>query len=92
VSVSGESSVLVRAYPNPSNGREVQFQALNGDKLVLQTVMDAFGKSIGFEATPVYGQGLYINFFGALPAGFYVATLVTDDDKRERVRVKFIVQ
>ncbi len=92
VSVSSEGSVQVRAYPNPSNGREVQFQALNGDRLVLQTVMDAFGRSIGFEAAPIYGQGLYVNFFGSLPAGFYVATLVTDDEKRERVRVQFVVQ
>jgi hypothetical protein len=92
VSVSSEGTVRVRAYPNPSNGREVQFQALNGDKLVLQTVMDAFGKAVGFEAAPVYGEGLYVNFYGSLPAGFYVATLVTDDDKRERVRVKFVVQ
>ncbi len=92
VSVNAEGTVLVRPYPNPSNGREVQFLALNGDKLVLQSVMDAFGKPVGYEASPVYGQGLYVNFYGALPAGFYVATLVTDDDKRERVRVKFVVQ
>jgi hypothetical protein len=92
VSVSSEGTVRVRAYPNPSNGREVQFQALNGDRLVLQTVMDAFGKAVGFEVAPVYGEGLYVNFYGSLPAGFYVATLVTDDDKRERVRVKFVVQ
>jgi hypothetical protein len=92
VSVNAEGTVLVRAFPNPSNGREVQFQALNGDKLVLQSVLDAFGKPVRFEASPVAGQGLYVNFYGALPAGFYVATLVTDDDKRERVRVKFIVQ
>jgi hypothetical protein len=70
----------------------VQFLALNGDKLVLQSVMDAFGKPVAHEASPVYGQGLYVNFYGTLPAGFYVATLVTDDDKRERVRIKFIVQ
>jgi hypothetical protein len=92
VSVDAEGTVLVRPYPNPSNGREVQFLALNGDKLVLQSVMDAFGKPVNFEASPVSGQGLYVNFYGALPAGFYVATLVTDDDKRERVRIKFIVQ
>jgi hypothetical protein len=92
VSVSNEGAVWVRAYPNPSNGREVQFQALNGDKLVLQTVVDAFGKAVGFEVAPVYGVGLYVNFHGSLPAGFYVATLITDDDKRERVRVKFVVQ
>ncbi|MBD0255239.1 MAG: T9SS type A sorting domain-containing protein [Cytophagales bacterium] len=91
VSVNAEGTVLVRPYPNPSNGREVQFLALNGDKLVLQSVMDASGKPVGFEASPVSGQGLYVNFYRALPAGFYVATLVTDD-KRERVRIKFIVQ
>jgi hypothetical protein len=92
VSVSTEVGVLVRAYPNPANGREVRFLAPNGDKLVLQSVTDAFGKAVGFEAAPVYGEGLYVNFYGSLPAGFYVATLVTDDDKRERVRVKFVVQ
>jgi hypothetical protein len=91
VSVSSESTVQVRAFPNPSNGRYVQFLALNGDKLVLQSVMDAFGRPVAYEASPVYGQGLYVNFYGALPAGFYVATLVTDDDKRERVRIKFVV-
>ncbi len=92
VAVHAEGTVLVRPYPNPCNGREVQFLALNGDKLVLQSVIDAFGKPVGYEASPVYGQGLYVNFYGALPAGFYVATLVTDDDKRERVRIKFVVQ
>jgi hypothetical protein len=92
VSVRSEGNVRVRAYPNPSNGREVQFLALNGDKLVLQSVMDAFGRPVGYEASRVYGQGLYVNFYGALPAGLYVATLVSDDDKRERVRIKFIVQ
>ena len=92
VSVSSEGAVQVRAYPNPSNGREVQFLALNGDKLVLQSVMDSFGKPLGYEANSLYGQGVYVNFYGPLPAGFYVATLVTDDEKRERVRVKFVVQ
>ena len=92
VSVSTEAGVLVRAYPNPSNGREVRFLAPNGDKLVLQSVTDAFGKAVGYEAADVYAEGLYVSFYGSLPAGFYVATLVTDDDKRERVRVKFVVQ
>jgi|GEM_PF-1809577 len=92
VSVSTEGGVLVRAYPNPANGREVRFLAPNGDKLVLQSVTDAFGKAVEHETTDVYAEGLYVSFYGSLPAGFYVATLVTDDDRRERVRVKFVVQ
>ncbi len=90
VSVNSEGTVLVRVYPNPSQGNGVSFTAGNGSKLVLKSVSDLFGKTVGYQQRNA-AEGLQVSFAQPLPAGFYVATLLSSDNGA-LVKVKFVVQ
>jgi hypothetical protein len=90
VAVSAESSVQVRAYPNPSKGNGVNIIANNGSKLVLKSVSDLFGKQVGYQAGNA-AENIQISFPQPLPAGFYVATLAGSDNG-QLIKVKFVVQ
>jgi hypothetical protein len=90
VSVNSEGTVLVRVYPNPSRGNSISFTAGNGSKLVLKSVSDLFGKTVGYQQRNA-GESLQVDFAQPLPAGFYVATLLSSDNGA-LVKVKFVVQ
>ncbi len=90
VAVNAEGTLQVLAYPNPSQGNGINLIAGDGSKLVVKSVSDLFGKTVGYQQRNA-GESLQVNFAQPLPAGFYVATLAGSDNGA-LVKVKFVVQ